>query len=64
MGIAFNFLPKEIFWQMVIVQYLFKISYEILATPLTYIAVRFIKNKEKLDTFDYGVKYNPFSLKI
>ena len=64
MLIAFSFLPAEIFWQMVIVQYLFKLIYEIAATPLTYMIIRKIKKVEQLDTFDYGVKYNPFSLKI
>jgi len=64
MFIAFNFLPKELFWQMVLAQYLFKVIYEILATPLTYMIVKRIKKVEQLDTFDYGVKYNPFSLKI
>lgn len=64
MLIAFSFLPAEIFWQMVIVQYLFKLIYEIAATPLTYAIIRKIKKVEQLDTFDYGVKYNPFSLKI
>lgn len=64
MLIAFSFLPAEIFWQMVIIQYLFKLIYEILATPLTYMIIKKIKKVENLDTFDYGVKYNPFSLKI
>lgn len=64
MLIAFSFLPTEIFWQMVIVQYLFKLIYEIAATPLTYMIIRKIKKVENLDTFDYGVRYNPFSLKI
>lgn len=64
MLIAFSFLPAEIFWQMIIVQYLFKVGYEIVATPLTYMIIRKIKKVEQLDTFDYGVKYNPFSLKI
>ena len=64
MLIAFSFLPADIFWQMVIVQYLFKVIYEIAATPLTYMIIRKIKKVENLDTFDYGVKYNPFSLKI
>lgn len=64
MSIAFSFLPHSVFWQMVIVQYLFKLIYEIAATPLTYMVIRKIKKVEQLDTFDYGEKYNPFSLKI
>jgi len=64
MFIAFSFLPSDIFWQMVLVQYLFKVLYEIAVTPLTYLVIRKIKKVEQLDTIDYGVKYNPFSLKV
>lgn len=64
MFIAFSFLPSGIFWQMVLVQYLFKVIYEIVATPLTYMVIKKIKKVEQLDTYDYGVKYNPFSLKV
>ena len=49
---------------MLIAQYIFKTLYEIVATPLTYFIVKKVKKAEELDTFDYGVKYNPFSLKI
>lgn len=64
MFIAFSFLPSDIFWQMVLVQYLFKVLYEIAVTPITYIVIKKIKKVEQLDTFDHGVKYNPFSLKV
>lgn len=57
-------LPTDALIQMLIMQYLFKTAYEVIATPLTYIIVGKVKEIEKLDTFDYGVKYNPFSLKI
>jgi uncharacterized integral membrane protein (TIGR00697 family) len=56
---AFSF-PWNIIFQMIIVQWLIKTFYEILATPITYIVVHFIKKKEGIDVFDYGVKYNPF----
>lgn len=64
MGIAFSFLPHDIFWQMVLVEYCFKVLVEIVFTPFTYWIIRKLKKAENLDTFDYGVKYNPFSLKI
>lgn len=56
-------VPTEVLLQMMLFQYIFKVSYEILATPLTYLAVGKLKNQEGLDTFDYNVKYNPFRLK-
>lgn len=60
----FNVLPPAALIQMLMMQYLFKTLYEIVATPLTYYIVSKIKKVEGLDTFDYGVKYNPFSLKV
>lgn len=57
-------VPTEVLLQMMLFQYIFKVSYEILATPLTYLAVGKLKNQEGLDTFDHNVKYNPFQLKI
>lgn len=50
--------------QMIVAQYLFKVLYEIAATPLIYAVVGFIKRKEGLDIYDYGVKYNPFQLEM
>ena len=44
--------------KMILFQYLFKVAYEALFTPLTYVIVNFIKKKENIDTFDYDVKYN------
>ncbi len=43
--------------QMILFQYLFKVAYEVLFTPLTYAIVKWIKRKEGVDTYDYGVKY-------
>lgn len=40
--------------------YLFKVTYEILATPLTYAVVNFLKKKEGIDTFDRGTNFSPF----
>lgn len=57
-------VPNSILLQMIIMQYLFKLIYEIICTPLTYIIVGWMKKKEGVDTFDRNVKYNPFSLEI
>jgi len=37
-----------------------KILIEILATPLTYLAINYLKKKEKLDTYDEKANFNPF----
>ncbi len=40
-------------------QWGFKVAYEILATPLTYQAVRFLKKKEGMDVYDTKTDFNP-----
>ncbi|MGB9660674.1 MAG: queuosine precursor transporter [Moorellaceae bacterium] len=57
-------VPRAVLVQMMIAQYLWKVFYEVAATPLTYLIVGWIKKVEGLDTYDYGVKYNPFSLEV
>lgn len=64
MVIAFHWLPLPVLIQLIVVAYLFKVSYEILATPLTYVLIKRIKRYEKLDTYDYGESYNPFSVSL
>jgi len=39
-----------------------KVAYEIIATPLTYLAVNWLKKKEAVDAYDYETNFNPFSL--
>lgn len=53
-------MPVATLGQMMLCQYLFKIAYETVATPLTYGVVNKLKHIEGYDNFDYGVKYNPF----
>lgn len=64
MLIVFHNLPAPVLIQLMVVAYSFKVGYEIFATPLTYFVTNKVKKYEKLNTFDYGVKYNPFDLKL
>jgi hypothetical protein len=43
--------------------YCLKVGWEILATPLTYKVVNFLKRKENEDYYDRDTNFNPFSLK-
>jgi uncharacterized integral membrane protein (TIGR00697 family) len=43
-------------------QWLFKSIYEVLATPLTYMMVNFLKRKEGLDAYDNDTCFNPFMI--
>ncbi|HWZ31847.1 MAG TPA: queuosine precursor transporter [Bryobacteraceae bacterium] len=42
--------------------YIGKVIYEVVATPLTYLVVGFLKRSEGLDAFDYKSDFNPFHL--
>jgi uncharacterized integral membrane protein (TIGR00697 family) len=47
---------------IVVGQWAVKVVYEAAATPLTYAAVRWLKSRESLDTFDYRTDFNPIRL--
>jgi uncharacterized integral membrane protein (TIGR00697 family) len=55
-------VPGAVLAQMMLAQYLFKVAYEVVLTPVTYAVVGAIKRREGVDTFDKGVVYNPFRL--
>ena len=44
--------PKEIFWNLVITNYLFKCAIEVACTPATYAVVGFLKKAENIDVYD------------
>jgi hypothetical protein len=60
----FGLVPGAVLVQMIVAQYAWKVSYETVATPLTYLVVGWLKRVEQLDTFDWGVRYNPFRLEV
>jgi len=41
---------------------LFKTLYEVIVTPITYAVITWWKKVEGIDTYDYGLNYNPFKL--
>ncbi len=50
--------------EVAFVQYILKTTWEILAVPLTYKIVAFLKEKESVDHYDLGTNFNPFKVKI
>ena len=54
-------MPTETLLQMMLFQYMFKVCYEIIFTPVTYAVVRKLKKIEDMDTYDTDVNYNPFA---
>lgn len=55
-------LPNAVLPLVILSGYLFKVLYEVIATPLTYKIVAFLKKKEGCDHFDYRTNFNPFRL--
>ncbi len=53
-------IPFPILVDTVLTQWLVKTGYEVLATPLTYMVVSFLKRREGLDPYDYKTKFSPF----
>ena len=49
---------------VVIAQYCIKTLWEILATPLTYRIVAFLKRKENEDYYDRNTDFTPFRMKV
>jgi len=56
--------PTQQVIEVAMVQYVLKTSWEILAVPLTYKIVSFLKQKEHEDYFDTKTDFNPFKYKV
>jgi queuosine precursor transporter len=55
-------IPQEQLIRVVITQWLIKTLYEVVATPLTYAAVGYLKRTEHEDYYDYETNFSPFRL--
>ncbi len=49
--------------RVMVANYVMKVLWEVLATPLTYWVVGFLKRREGVDFFDRGTDFTPFSLR-
>jgi uncharacterized integral membrane protein (TIGR00697 family) len=52
--------PPWLIAKLIVSGYLFKVVYEVVATPITYLIVNFLKRREGVDTFDRSTNFNPF----
>jgi uncharacterized integral membrane protein (TIGR00697 family) len=50
--------------KVLVANYLLKVAWEALATPLTYRIVAFLKRAEHEDFFDRDTDFNPFTLAV
>jgi uncharacterized integral membrane protein (TIGR00697 family) len=56
-------IPSQLILTAILTQWIFKVAYEIIATPLTYVIVGFLKRQEGTDVYDYEANFNPFSFR-
>jgi uncharacterized integral membrane protein (TIGR00697 family) len=54
--------PLGIVFRLIVSAYLFKVVYEVLATPVTYAVVNFLKRREGVNYFDRHTNFNPFAV--
>jgi uncharacterized integral membrane protein (TIGR00697 family) len=50
--------------KVMIMNYLIKVGWEIVATPLTYKVVNFLKRAENEDYYDRNTNFTPFSMRL
>jgi len=55
-------LPNDLLFAVFVSNYIFKCGVEIIATPVTYRVVRFLKKAEQEDYYDYGTDFNPLKI--
>jgi uncharacterized integral membrane protein (TIGR00697 family) len=57
-------LSEELIIRKLYSSYLFKVSYEVIATPLTYVVVNFLKRREETNFFDRRTNFSPFAWRL
>jgi uncharacterized integral membrane protein (TIGR00697 family) len=50
--------------KVLVTQWLLKVSWEVLLTPATYLAVNFLKSREGVDVFDDRTDFTPFKSQV
>jgi len=53
--------PLSTIGSLIVFSYAFKVIYEVLATPITYLIVNGLKRAEGVDIFDRNTNFNPFA---
>jgi uncharacterized integral membrane protein (TIGR00697 family) len=55
-------LPMKVLVGTIVLQALAKIAYEVLATPITYAVIGWLKRSEGIDHYDRKTRFNPFAI--
>lgn len=60
----YGFWPNDLLITVMLTNYVLKVSWEVLATPVTYKVVGFLKRKEHEDYYDRDTNFTPFSITV
>jgi uncharacterized PurR-regulated membrane protein YhhQ (DUF165 family) len=55
---------NQLLISVLVSSYLFKVIWEVVVTPFTYLVVNWLKRVEHEDYYDYNTDFNPFTLKF
>ena len=55
---------NELLLKVLVANYVLKVLWEVVATPLTVRVVTWLKRKEGVDVYDTDTDFTPFSLKV
>ena len=58
----FSIFPWSLFNTLVLTNYLFKCTVEVMMTPVTYLVINYLKRKENEDYFDLDTNFTPFQI--
>ncbi len=61
---ALGVFPVGILLSLIVTNYIFKVGFEAVLTPLTYRVVNALKAAEHEDYYDYGTDFNPFKVGV
>ncbi len=55
---------NDLVLKVLVTQWVLKVSWEVLLTPVTYAVVGFLKRREGVDVFDEGTDFTPFRTRV
>jgi uncharacterized PurR-regulated membrane protein YhhQ (DUF165 family) len=61
---ALGVFPPELLISLIVTNYILKVSFEALLTPITYRVVNLLKAAEHEDYYDRKTDFNPFKLSL
>jgi uncharacterized integral membrane protein (TIGR00697 family) len=54
-------VPQALLIAVIVSNYVFKVGFETVVTPITYAIVGYLKRVERVDVYDYDTNFNPFA---